>query len=307
MERARRAFADGAEAEDRGDCTTAIARFEEVIAVKETPAVRLRIGRCHEKLGQLRAAQRDYERAKELAQGEPQAMEVAAQVSADLAKRIPRIQVVVTGAPGGIVVKVDDVELPAATRSTAVDPGRHRVTASAAGYLPFDQSFEVAEGGSRSLTITLRPLDGPAPPLPPPPIEEAEETFPWLPVALYGGGAIAIGVGIPLLITSISDDSALDEECFDASGGVSADRDPCLRKNGTKHSAAEQADITSQRDSINTRQIIGWTLIGVGAAAAGVATVLLVTDSGDLDEEAALVTTPIVGPGFVGWSASGRF
>lgn len=306
MERARKAFAEGAEAEGRGDCATAIQRFEEVVSVKETPAVRLRIGRCHEKLGKLVAAQSDYERAKELAASEPQALEVATQVAADLAKRIPRVEVRLVGAPEGAVVKIDGVELPPPVQTKPVDPGKHRVTATADGYEAFDESFELAEGGSRALTVTLRPLGGPAKPPPPPPTEPTEEPFPWLPVGLYAGGGIAIGVGVPLLITSLSDDSALDEKCFDETGAVSEDRQPCLRPDGVPYSKAQQAEISSERDSINTRQFVGWALIGVGAAAAGVATVLLVTSGGD-EPVASITTNPVVSPDFAGWSASGRF
>src|SRR5690606_12993619 len=36
IERARRTFAEGEEAEARGDCATAIARYEAVVAIKET-------------------------------------------------------------------------------------------------------------------------------------------------------------------------------------------------------------------------------------------------------------------------------
>jgi hypothetical protein len=308
MERARKAFAEGAEAENRNDCATAIQRFEEVVTVKETPAVRLRIGRCNEKLGKLVAAQRDYERAKELAATEPQALEVASQVAADLAKRIPRIDVRLVSAPEATVVKIDGVELPAGAQTKPVDPGKHRVTAEAEGYEAFDETFDLAEGGSRALTITLRALKEPGKPPPPPLVEEEETPFPWLPVALYGGGAIAIGVGIPLLITSLSDDAALDEKCFDETGAVSADRKPCLKSSGARYSKSEQEEITSDRESIITRQIVGWSLIGVGAAAAGVATVLLVTDDGgDEADAAAITTTPVVGPGYAGWSVAGHF
>jgi len=317
LERARKAFAEGADAETRGDCMTAIERFEEVVAVKETPAVRLRIGRCNEKLGKLVAAMRDYERAKELAQGEPQALEVAAQVAAVLAKRIPRVEVRLVDAPADTVVKVDDKEVPSGVAMRPVDPGRHRVTAAAAGYESFDETFDLREGQTRALTITLRSLREPATPSTPDAsagaVEVTGEPLPWLPIGLYGAGAIAIGVGIPLLITSIADDSALDERCFDDSGKVSVDRDPCLRADGGAYSKSEQAEIGSERDSINTRQIVGWALLGAGAAAAGVATVILLTEQGEEGDEveegdgAEVAATPLVGPGFAGWSMYGRF
>lgn len=310
MERARKAFAEGEGAETRGNCMAAVAHFEEVVAIKETPAVRLRIGRCHDKLGLLVAALRDYQRAIELAQGEPQALEVATQVSADLAKRVPRIEVRMLEAPAGTVVKIDGNEVPSAVAMRTVDPGKHRVTAEAPGYESFEQSFDLAEGQSRALTVTLRSRSAPAPAAPADVADEAgEERLPWLPISLYGAGAIALGVGIPLLVTTIADDSALDERCFDDSGKVSVDRDPCLQRDGLDYSPSEQAEIGGERDSINTRQIVGWSLVGVGAAAAGIATVILLTkdDGGERDGGAEVSASPLIGPGFAGWSMFSRF
>jgi hypothetical protein len=311
LEQARRAFADGNDAEARGDCASAIERFEAAAAVKETAAIRLRIGRCREKLGQLRAALGEYERAKRLAESDPQARDVASQVAAELAARMPRLEVRVTDPPAGLVVTVDGGEFAIEGTAQAVDPGKHLVAARAPGFHPFEQTIEVGEGQTRAVTIVLSPTTGPEPPPPPPatPVESGSD-FPWLPVSLYAVSGVAIGVAVPMFVTALADDAALDDRCFDESGDISEDRNPCLRSDGSSYSDAEKAEIGDERDSVITRQIIGWTLAGVGVAAAGVATVLLVTADGGAPADArggVERVSPIAGPGVGGLLVEGRF
>lgn len=278
VEQARKTFAEGEAAEAAGDCATAVARYEAVVAIKETAAVRLRIGRCHERLGRLTLALADYRRAQDLAQGDARALEVATQVESALAPRIPRLEIRVPEGAAGVALTLDGAPASAGT-PILVDPGRHVVTAQAPGKTPFEREITASEGQLSTVDVTLADavVDAPPPPPPPPPAE-AEGHFPWLPVGLYAVGGVALGVAVPLLATSASDDADLDARCFDEAGRPSEDRDPCLRADGTTFSEAERAAFEDDRSSVNTRQGFGWALAGVGVAAAGVATVLLVTE-----------------------------
>jgi len=279
LEQARKTFAEGEEAEARGDCATAVARYEAVVAIKETAAVRLRIGRCHERLGKLTLALADYRRAQDLARSDARALEVATQVESALTPRIPRIEIRLPAGASGATITLDGAPT-SAEAPIQVDPGRHVVVAEAPGKVRFEGEVLIGEGEQLLVDVVLTPAAADAPP-PPPPAPPAEEGggFPWLPVGLYAGGGVAFGVAIPLLATSASDDADLDAQCFDEAGRPSEDRDPCLRSDGSTFSAAERAAFEDDRSSVNTRQGVGWALAGVGVAAAGVATVLLLTDS----------------------------
>lgn len=310
LEQARRAFAEGEAAEARGDCATAIERYAAVVTVKETAAVRLRIGRCLERLGRVRDALGAYERARELAQADAQALEVATQVATDLRERIPTVTVDVPRDVAGAVVTIDGEPMPAGAGARQVDPGRHEVVVEAPGRKRFSTSFEVALGGKHVVDVLLPPVGGDETPPPPPPPEEERSPFPWLPVTLYAAGGVAIGVAIPLLITAASDDSALDEQCFDASGAASEDRDPCLHADGSAFTTAERAAFEDDRSSVNTRQGVGWVLAGLGVASAGVATVLLLTGGDEATAGTGLrveSVAPVASPTEAGLALRGAF
>lgn len=311
LEQARRAFTEGEAAEARGDCAIAIERYAAVVAVKETAAVRLRIGRCLERLGRVRDALAAYDRARELARADAQALEVATQVATDLRERIPSVEVRVGKEVAGAVVTLDGEPMPAGAGARKIDPGRHEVIVEAPGRKRFTMSFEVALGDRKVITAQLAPAGGDEPPPPPqPPPEEEASPFPWLPVTLYAAGGVALGIGIPLLITSASDDSDLDAQCFDASGAASADRDPCLHSDGSAFTAAERAAFEDDRSSVNTRQGLGWVLTGLGVASAGVATVLLLTSGDEPSGETGLrvdSVTPVASPSEAGVAVRGAF
>jgi hypothetical protein len=310
LEQARRAFAEGEAAEERGDCATAIERYAAVVSVKETAAVRLRIGRCLERLGRVRDALVAYERARELARADAQALEVATQVATDLRDRIPTVTVEVPRDVAGAVVTIDGEPMPAGAGARQVDPGRHEVIVEAPGRQRFSTSFEVALGRKHVVDVWLPPVGGNEPPPPPPPPDDEASPSPWLPVALYGVGGVAIGVAIPLLITASSDDSDLDGQCFDASGAASEDRDPCLHADGSSFTNAERAAFEDDRSSVNTRQAVGWVLAGVGVASAGVATVLLLTGGDQPSASTGLQVqsvAPVASPTEAGFAVRGAF
>src|SRR4051794_35298545 len=60
IKRAEAWFAEGAAVDGKGDCATAIQKFQQVLTVKQTPQVVLRIGVCQEKLGQFVEAKASY-------------------------------------------------------------------------------------------------------------------------------------------------------------------------------------------------------------------------------------------------------
>lgn len=311
LERARRTFAEGEEAEAAGDCETAIERYEAVAAVKETAAVRLRIGRCQERLGRLLAALAAYRRARELAQDDPRALEVATRVEEALAARVPRIEVVLDGDAPGATITLDGAAIEP-RRPIEVEPGRHVLVAEAPGMVRDQVEVDVGEGEAKTVEVALLPVESGAPraPATPPAVPREAPGPPWLPIGLAVGGGVAVGIALPLLITSVSDDADLDARCFDAEGRPSDDRDPCFRADGGAFSPAERAAFEDDRSSVNVRQGIGWALAGVGLAAAGVATVLLLTRDDDGETRTGLridAVEPVAGPGDAGLRLGGSF
>ncbi|MBI4701614.1 MAG: hypothetical protein HY744_10735 [Deltaproteobacteria bacterium] len=90
----------------------------------------------------------------------------AAQLVAELEERIPTVSLAFVTAAGplppdtALAVEIDGQPVPRAALalSRKVNPGKHAIAASAPGYRPAMQSFEVAERDRRSLEVVLDPL-----------------------------------------------------------------------------------------------------------------------------------------------------
>ncbi|MEO6419320.1 MAG: hypothetical protein ABIP39_07950, partial [Polyangiaceae bacterium] len=172
---ARKTFASALADEEHAQYEAALEKFRRVQAVRETVAVRYRVGACLEALGRFKEAVAAYEGAIALGSGgDPNNAESirAARVKvADLAKRSPSLSLTLSGtAPAGAAVELDREAVPPQALGTAipVDPGTHVVSATAPGATPFRTELTLAEGAHLALVIPLAALPPPPPPPPPP-------------------------------------------------------------------------------------------------------------------------------------------
>lgn len=138
------------------------------------------------------------------------------------------------GAPSGLVVKRDGIDLPPTAIGVAfpVDPGEHRVTTQAPGGAVLEHLVSVVKGEKKSVVLDLTPRAAPLPPPAPkdePPIEElstgytpppAEPPHPTsdkglriLAYVIGGLGAASLAVGGGLGIFALTRDAVLREHC----------------------------------------------------------------------------------------------
>src|SRR5580704_5148683 len=265
----------------RGDLPTALARFQQALAVKETAQLHLRIGALQEKLGHLVDALASYGRGLEKAPGLPAVAKIAGDQMAALKPRVPVLTVVVALPPPDLSVTIDGAPLlPAALGSALpLDPGQHRVHASAAGHVPFDQVITLAEHDTRRVDVALvaQEVRRDAPP-PPPPSK--------LPGALIAGGAGAVLVtGVALFALSYVKDAQINALC----GGPA--RLSCPK--------SQEAAILGDVSSVDDMRFVGagLGLAGLGGVAAGA--YLLVRGS-RAQGTAAVRVFPVTGVGEVG-------
>lgn len=186
LARAQRLFDEGDRAEQKGDCRLAIEKFSAAMAVIETPQLRLRSGRCHEKLNELREALVDYERARALAKDDEELASLARRQAALVKARFPSIKLEAPlPMPDGLAITLDGAAISDVSERQIVDAGSHTIRATAPGFLPFEETVNLSNGQLLEVKIALaRP--------PPPPKPEISSTA-WILLG-SGGGALVLSV-----------------------------------------------------------------------------------------------------------------
>jgi hypothetical protein len=195
-----------------------------------------------------------------------------------------------------LVIEVDGKAWPTAVIGVprVIDPGKHAVSAHAAGFGKSDQDVEVDEGKSAEVTIALAPVASAAPTTsastsasssPPP-----SSPGPWKTVGLVAGGtgvAMVIGGVVTGLIGKSKVDQ-LDKDC----GGP---RESCKAPN-----------LESRKDTIRTFQTTtNVLLIGGGVlAVAGVGLFLLSPSSETSKGSVSLQISPGIQGGHVSLTGS---
>ncbi|HEY8040223.1 MAG TPA: hypothetical protein VIF15_10545 [Polyangiaceae bacterium] len=291
---ARKTFAEAVADENAKRYDSALEKFRQVAAVKDTANVHYRIASCLEALGQKAQALVGYEAAVRLGQSDRTAADVVRAATARataLDKVVPRLAVLVPGdAPAGLEVRIDDapVDVAALPSGVPLDPGHHTITATAPGDVPFRTGVTLPEGGRVSITVTLEPLAPPAPsgaqaggatgsatappPPPPPPASHGVPAGAWVAIGL--GGALAAGSVVSFVLRS-SNLSTLDRDCTTGSDGKLS----C------------PARLTGEvNDARNAAKVEGPLGIGLAAGAAvslGVGIWLMASNPSDAPQQAA--------------------
>ena len=267
---ARRLFADALRDEQDRRFDAALDEFRQVRDVRDTAPVEYRIGTCLEGLGRLAEAMAAYDAAIRLTEGDAAAADVAAgsreRLDA-LSKRVAHLVLTLSSrTPPGAEVLVDG-RLRAAG-DIILDPGSHRIEATATGAAPFQSDVALPEAGRVSLTVPLDPL--PAPPAAPPATVEprvatdsgstARTTWGWVGV---GAGSVLLAASVTSFVLRETDIRTANRDC---PGGA------CLgRIDPEAQSATNRARIEGP---------IGFALGAAGVVGAGLGVYLLVSTPG---------------------------
>ncbi len=258
---------------DQGRFQEACQKFEESLTIASSPGTLLNLGNCYEQPGDLLRALAAFQRA--LAEAPKEADPDRRQAWTDAAKerleavseRVPQLTVFPSPTPG-VQVRVDGQPLQDLGVPLRLNPGRHRIDASAAQKQPFVQ--EVTLAASQKVDVTLPALDdlpsgaSSAPPAysPPPaddsPAAEGGSRFGIWPYALMGAGGAVFATGLVTGLIARSKANELDDECTDMrdSEGRRICADPGLRD--TRDSAENLATVT------DVLWISGLVVAGVG-------------------------------------------
>ncbi len=293
---ARALFGEALRDEEAGRFADALEKFERVRAVRDTASIEYRIGSCYEGLGEPALAFRAYLVARALGSDDPQGAD-ASHAASDrldaLAKHVARLTLAMPSpAPADAEVQIDGVVV-APGAPIPLSPGRHVVSATADGAVPFRSEIALAEGAQVTLSVVLAPSSS-APTGPPAtgtdsPFAaptDSPSAAPWL--AIGGGGALLTASAI-LLVARHGDIAHLDRTCPGGSCPPGAD--------------------ANDLESIRNRALVeGPVAVACGAAGIALAAIGVYWIAGAHRSGAGgstLAAIPMVAPGVVGFALSG--
>jgi hypothetical protein len=275
LDAARKLFADAMADQDARRYDTALEKFKNVAAVKDTANVRFRIGNCLEALGRRAEALSNYEAAVKLGEQEkvsPDVLRVFREHAAELDRAVPRLSILLPAdAPATTEVRVDDAPVDrTALGDMRLDVGHHTIRATAPGDSPFETAVTLPEGGHVSINVMLSPLPPAGPPTgpalgkgpsdrsgegekhPPPVTGHPSHVGGW--IAIGVGGALAAGSVVSFLLRQ-SNINTINSDC-----GPTTDPQGRL----VCHPGVSQDEVHSAQDAARWQ---GPLAIGLGAGA----------------------------------------
>lgn len=286
-EEARGLFDEALALEAAGDYTTALDKLQKAATYKRTPNIRYNIALCYEKLGRLVQALGEYRIALADAEADAAGSNVAKEIRraiAALEPRIPTISIDGGESSVGATVTVDGKSVTAAemAEGVVVDPGKRVVEAQMAGFKPFRQELDVAEGAREKVTIQLEKAEKPAvaPPAQP---QQPENPAPTseTPVPTEPSGAsttatvgwVVTGLGVVSLGASGYFYARRSKAISDLEAVCGADKQSCPASSRTTY------------DGGKTDTLIGNTTLGVGAAALITGIILVVSGNASSSDQ----------------------
>lgn len=167
---ARDLYEKGASLQVQGKPAEALDSFMRSYTVFPAPTTALHVAQCHAALGHLVEAEESYRSLAnaKIPEGSPQAFysaqEQAKQELAQVSPRLPTIRVTTTPDKiAGLQVKVDDQAMNPALVGVAraVNPGTHKVVATAPGYAMAEQTVTLQEKDTRDVPLVMQRGSGP--------------------------------------------------------------------------------------------------------------------------------------------------
>jgi len=209
---------------DAGRWEEALQKFQAVVAIRSAPRALVALALAQEKTGKLTAAKRTYVKVQADARegGEIEMVEKASSSLTALEPLIPKLALKFAAGSIDAAITLDGVPVIAKPEGIDIDPGEHRIVATAQGYRPFELSFAVSQRQRKEILVELkREPDARASRVtePPPPDPAADRSSPSrfgppLPVwILAGAGATATAVGLVVRFKARSDYDAASADC----------------------------------------------------------------------------------------------
>ncbi|HHH27998.1 MAG TPA: hypothetical protein ENK57_06600 [Polyangiaceae bacterium] len=288
---------------DEGDYEAALDAFQGADKIMGVTSTGLWVGKALEKLGRLVESRDKLLEVARIPQSASEsailreAREEAAALQLDVADRIPELDFVIEGLlePARPTIRIGESVVPLNTLHLPrkVDPGTHRIVATAPGHFDLKLDVTVAERERQKVTLLFRPNGEPITPPPEPEPDTGPNRGDEGMSGLMITGIVAGSVGAAGLILGA------------VTGGLSLAKASSAKEGCNDNICPPNPDQESDRDTSVTLAHVsttGFVIGGVGAAVATVAFVMELTgdDSAETRPDEAIRVTPLFGPGFVG-------
>jgi hypothetical protein len=281
-------FRKGQELSAAGRFAEACREFEESQRMEPALGTLLNLAICHERLGQMSLALREFREAEASAKvGRHSEVETLARERAEqIARELPTIEIRVdrATASAGLSVRLDSLVLGAAEWGVPrpADPGRHVIEASAPGEPTFRREVELVRGGPPSIVSIPNLRQGGAADVGT--ASAGPRLGPQRVAAIVVGGVGVVGVAVGTIfgLRSMSKGNDADAHC---------DGDTCR-----DHAGVKLRDQAHSAGTVSTIAFVGGALGLAGGAA------LWFTAR---DQESSAAVEPAIGFGSIG--LNGRF
>lgn len=291
-------FDEGRRLMKEGNYAVACAKFAESQRIEPAGGTLMNLAACHVKQGKTATAWSEFNDAlteATRAGDETRIKEAKRQVEA-LEPELSRLRIVATHGAAGLELRLDDTVLGAATVGMAipVDPGEHRVSASAPGYATWHTRISVAPRARKELTVpALRRLPSRVeethtlPQVGTPrdrdSVAERSSTAPLAAYVIGGVGVAGLGVGTYFGLKARSKKRDSEDEC---AGRVCTPDGAALLRD---------ADTAAWISNVG---------FGVGVAGIAVATYLFVSTPSEDEGKRSVRMRPVLGTGAFGVDAT---
>jgi hypothetical protein len=282
-------FEEGLVAFDAGRVDEACAKFQESMRLDPADGTLLNLARCNEKQGKTATAWSQYTdvAARSVRSGDEERAAIASRAADRLLPKLPKLRVVVPHAVPDLVIAREGVTLAETSwgKPLPVDPGRHRITATAPGWQPISVAVDVQHPGMVESVVLPEMAPNAKVPLAESP-RPAEDDH-----ALMVSGIVFASTGLTAGIVGAVLGGMSLSELSDARD------DPALCPNNvcTPRGREQVEEATSKGDASTALFVVGGVLAATGVS---MIVVDLLTDDDDGERRAAVRVAP--GPGQLG-------
>jgi hypothetical protein len=214
LEEARQLFVEGWKLALRGSWAEARDRYERSLGLKRAAITLYSLGVAQRSTGQLVEALGSFRAfvAEPSAPGTASYEQPARQAIEELQREVGRLRIALAPAQAKVAVELDGKRASPGADALLVNPGPHRVRASAPGAGEATVDLVVAPGATQEVGLRLALPARPPAERPPPPASPSRA----LPFTLLGAGAVAFGTGLGLGIAGLSRASSAGSSGFEA-------------------------------------------------------------------------------------------
>jgi len=278
-------FRQGRQAMEAKNYEEACPKFAESQRLDPASGTLMNLATCEEKVGKLASAWQHWKEAIDALPPKDDRVTFARSRVDELEKKLPRLQITLSGAGEGAKVLRDEIELGPASLGVPlpVDPGSHTVTVRMPGRFPKSVSVSVAVGEQAQIDVHPGAVD-PSANEKNVKVQPRPRTLGWV---FAGVGVAGVGAAAVTGLMLVNKKSTVETNCPNK---------VCLNQDGL--------DAVSSGKTLIVANTAAWIVGGVGL---GVGAYFFLKPQRSSTAAATAALAPNVGPGVAALSCVGTF